>query len=145
MSEPMASESGDRAMSGRSVALVTGASRGIGKATAIALARAGFDVAIGARTVREGEGRDDSGRAVDRPMAGSLETTAALVETEGARALPVTMDLLDRPSLAEAVQRVVDEWGRIDVLVNNAIDTGPGSMDRFEDTTIEMVKTKPEA
>ena len=127
------------------VAFVTGASRGIGKATAIALAQAGFDVAIGARTVREGEGLDDSGRAGDRPMAGSLETTAALVAAEGARALPVAIDLLDRASLAAAVRRVVDEWGAIDVLVNNAIHTGPGSMDRFEDTTIEMVETKLDA
>ena len=121
-----ASESGDGA--GRSVALVTGASRGIGKATAIALARAGFDVAIGARTVREGEGLDDSGRAGAGSLPGSLETTAAAVEADGRRALPITMDLLDRPSLEAAVGRVLAEWGRVDVLVNNAVHTGPGSM-----------------
>src|SRR5438128_1871577 len=125
---------------GKRVAFVTGASRGIGKATALALARAGFDVAIGARTVREGEGRDDSGTR--RPVPGSLETTATLVEAEGVRALAVAMDLLERASLAGAVERVLDEWGGIDVLVNNAVHTGPGSMDRFEDTTIEMVETK---
>ena len=84
-----ASESGDGA--GRSVALVTGASRGIGKATAIALACAGFDVAMGARTVREGEGLDDSGRAGAGSLPGSLETTAAAVEANGRRALPITM------------------------------------------------------
>ena len=135
-----ASESGDGA--GRSVALVTGASRGIGKATAIALARAGFDVAIGARTVREGEGLDDSGRAGAGSLPGSLETTAAAVEANGRRALPITMDLLDRPSLEAAVGRVLAEWGRVDVLVNNAVHTGPGSMSRFDDTTVEMVETK---
>jgi NAD(P)-dependent dehydrogenase (short-subunit alcohol dehydrogenase family) len=123
------------------VALVTGASRGIGKATAIALAGAGFDVAITARTVHEGEGIDDSDTA-GRSVPGSLDTTAAAVTDAGARALPVPMDLMDRPSLTNAVEQVLDEWGRIDVLVNNAVHTGPGSMLRFDDTTIEMIETK---
>jgi NAD(P)-dependent dehydrogenase (short-subunit alcohol dehydrogenase family) len=123
------------------VALVTGASRGIGKATAIALARAGFDVAITARTVREGEGIDDSDGG-GRPVPGSLETTAALVEEQGREALMVPMDLLDHESLRAAVDTVLREWGRIDVHVNNAVHTGPGSMARFEDTTIEMIETK---
>jgi NAD(P)-dependent dehydrogenase (short-subunit alcohol dehydrogenase family) len=52
------------------------------------------------------------------------------------------MDLSDRASLVAAVDRVLDDWGRIDVLVNNAVHTGPGSMLRFEDTTIEMIETK---
>jgi NAD(P)-dependent dehydrogenase (short-subunit alcohol dehydrogenase family) len=123
------------------VAVVTGASRGIGKATAVALAKSGFDVAITARTVREGEGVDDSDTA-GRTVPGSLETTAALVEAEGGRALMVPMDLLDHASLKAAVARVIDEWGRIDLHVNNAVHTGPGSMTRFEDTTIEMIETK---
>jgi NAD(P)-dependent dehydrogenase (short-subunit alcohol dehydrogenase family) len=125
----------------RPTALVTGASRGIGKATAVALAAAGFDVAITARTVHEGEGFDDSDSA-KRTVPGSLDTTAALVEEQGARSLSVPMDLLDRASLQGAVDRVVGEWGGIDTLVNNAIHTGPGSMLRFEDTTIEMIETK---
>lgn len=128
-------------MGNERVALVTGASRGIGKATAIALARSGFDVAITARTVREGEGVDDSDTA-GRSVPGSLETTAALVEAEGHRALQVPMDLMDHASLEAAVARVVDEWGRIDVHVNNAVHTGPGSMTRFDDTTIDMIETK---
>jgi len=123
------------------VALVTGASRGIGKATAIALARAGFDVAITARTVREGEGVDDSDSG-GRSVPGSLETTAALIGAEGRRALQVPMDLLDHASLEAAVARVIEDWGRIDVHVNNAVHTGPGSMVRFENTTIEMIETK---
>jgi NAD(P)-dependent dehydrogenase (short-subunit alcohol dehydrogenase family) len=123
------------------VALVTGASRGIGKATALALADAGLDVAITARTVREGEGIDDSDSA-GRAMPGSLETTASLVEERGARVLAVPMDLLDRASLNAAVTTVLDEWGHVDVLVNNAVHTGPGSMLRFEDTTLEMLETK---
>jgi len=123
------------------VALVTGASRGIGKATAVALADAGLDVAITARTLHEGEGRDDSD-AGGRTVPGSLDTTAADVETRGVRALAVPMDLLDRASLDAAVARVLSDWGRIDVLVNNAVHTGPGSMLRFEDTTVDMLETK---
>jgi NAD(P)-dependent dehydrogenase (short-subunit alcohol dehydrogenase family) len=130
-----------RGQTGRPTALVTGASRGIGKATAVSLAASGFDVAITARTVHEGEGFDDSDSA-QRTVSGSLDTTAALVEEQGARALSVPMDLLDRPSLEGAVDRVVSDCGGIDVLVNNAIHTGPGSMLRFEDTTIDMIETK---
>jgi len=128
-------------MSVRQVALVTGASRGIGKATALALAQAGLDVAITARTLHEGEGRDDSD-AGGGVVPGSLDTTAAGVEAAGARSLAVPMDLLDRASLEAAVARVLSEWGRIDVLVNNAVHTGPGSMLRFEDTTVDMLETK---
>jgi len=128
-------------MTARRVALVTGASRGIGKATALALADTGLDVAITARTVHEGDGRDDSD-AGGGAVPGSLDTTAAGVEARGARALSVPMDLLDRVSLGAAVDRVLAEWGRIDVLVNNAVHTGPGSMLRFEDTTVEMLETK---
>ena len=106
----------------RRVALVTGASRGIGRATVLALARAGFDVAFTARTRDEGSGsvppRQGPGQV---PVEGSLATTAALVEQEGVRALPVTMDLLDRASVRAAATTVLDEWGHVDLLVNNAI------------------------
>jgi NAD(P)-dependent dehydrogenase (short-subunit alcohol dehydrogenase family) len=121
--------------------MVTGASRGIGKATAVALADAGYDVAITARTLHEGEGVDDSDTG-GRQLPGSLDATSVLVEEQGRRALAVRMDLLDRPSLTGAVQHVLDEWGSIDLLVNNAVHTGPGSMLRFDDTTIEMIETK---
>ena len=123
------------------VAFVTGASRGIGKAAAIALAEAGLDVVITGRTVREGEGVDDSDGA-GRPIPGSLETTAQAIEATGRRALPVVMDLHDRSTLDAAVQRAIDAWGHIDVLVNNAIDTGPGDMTRFEDTPVELLEAK---
>jgi len=120
---------------------VTGASRGIGKAAAIALAEAGLDVVITGRTVREGDGVDDSDGA-GRSIPGSLETTAQAIEAAGRRALPVVMDLHDRSTLDAAVQRALAEWGQIDVLVNNAIDTGPGDMSRFEDTPVELLEAK---
>jgi NAD(P)-dependent dehydrogenase (short-subunit alcohol dehydrogenase family) len=49
---------------------------------------------------------------------------------------------MDRASLTTGVDQVLQEWGRIDVLVNNAVHTGPGSMIRFDDTSIEMIETK---
>jgi NAD(P)-dependent dehydrogenase (short-subunit alcohol dehydrogenase family) len=126
-------------------ALVTGASRGIGKASALALAVAGLDVAIAARTQKEGEGRDDSDTGGGRPIPGSLEATAAEIEALGRRALPVHLDLLDRASLTDAVATVLAAWGRIDVLVNNAVHTGAGSMEHIVDLDIGVVETKLEA
>jgi NAD(P)-dependent dehydrogenase (short-subunit alcohol dehydrogenase family) len=123
-------------------AFVTGASRGIGKACALSLAEAGFDVAIAARTLVEGEGRDESVAGRDRPVSGSLETTAGLIQARGRRALPVALDLGDRASLEEATARVLDAWGRVDVLVNNAVHTGPGSMDRVEDLDLATLEAK---
>lgn len=123
-------------MSDRPVALVTGASRGIGKASALALADAGFDVAITARTVHEGQGHTDPNSVHDQAQAalpGSLETTALELEHRGARALPVAMDLLDADAVVAAPATVIEEWGRIDVLFNNAIYQGMGTMDRVLD------------
>jgi NAD(P)-dependent dehydrogenase (short-subunit alcohol dehydrogenase family) len=127
-------------------ALVTGASRGIGKATAIALAEAGFDVAVAARTIHEGDGVDDAeGSANARPIGGSVETTCRVVEAAGRRALPIAMDLLDLDSLDRAVSAVEEAWGGVDVLVNNAVHTGEGSMTHVLDLDVGMLRTKFEA
>ncbi len=115
------------------VAFVTGASRGIGKAGALALADAGYDVVVTARTVKAGEAHDygttvaESGST--RALPGSLEETAAEIEQRGRRALPLRLDLLDRGTLDRAVDATLDAWGRIDVLYNNGIYQGPGLMD----------------
>jgi len=125
------------------VALVTGASRGIGKASALALADAGFDVAITARTVREGDGRAEPNTVRDNSVVavpGSLETTAADLEARGARALAIPMDLLDRDAVIGAPAAVLREWGRIDILFNNAIYQGLGVMDRVLDLTPDALE-----
>lgn len=123
------------------IALVTGASRGIGRATALALADAGYDVAIAARTLHEGDGRMPPGAKHEpqetRVVEGSLDTTAAAIEERGRRALPVTMDLLDRPTIDAMVDTVYREWGRVDALINNAIYQGPGRMDRVLDLDLD--------
>src|SRR5215471_14198512 len=123
------------------VALVTGASRGIGKAIAIHLAGAGYDVAILARTVNEGEEREHSStvaRSDTSPLPGSLATTAAVIRDANQQALELSADLLDRASLGAAVATVLERWKRVDVLVNNARYIGPGHMDLFMDTPIEL-------
>jgi NAD(P)-dependent dehydrogenase (short-subunit alcohol dehydrogenase family) len=132
----------DEGVTGAPVALVTGASRGIGKAIAVHLARAGFDVAVAARTLHEGEAREHSStlkKSNTKPLPGSVESTSALVEEAGQRALPVYLDLLDRTSLGSAVATVTERWGRIDVLVNNGRYVGPGHMDHFIDTPIGVL------
>ena len=122
------------------VAMVTGASRGIGKAIALALANAGYDLIISARTVAPGETRDNSltvHRSDTRPLPGSLQETAAAIEAEGREALIVPMDLTDRASVAACAQRVLDTWGKVDVLVHNGRYIGPGLMDLFLDIPLD--------
>jgi NAD(P)-dependent dehydrogenase (short-subunit alcohol dehydrogenase family) len=129
-------------MTGSPVAVVTGASRGIGRAGALALAEAGFDVVVSARTVREGDGiaepnsvRED----VTVAVPGSLERTAQEIEERGQRALIVPMDLSDRSSVEGLVPTVLEAWGRIDVLYNNAIFRGVGTLDRISDLTMDSM------
>jgi NAD(P)-dependent dehydrogenase (short-subunit alcohol dehydrogenase family) len=126
------------------VALVTGASRGIGRCTAVALARRGFDMVITARTVHEGDGRAHASSALavsePLPIAGSLDTTAAEIEALGRRCLSVRMDLMDRSSVEHAAEAALDAWGRVDVLANNAIYQGPGTMDRILDLPLELAE-----
>lgn len=132
-------------MTDRQVALVTGASRGIGRACAHALAETGFDVAITARTMREGDGVDDSDIGAGIAVEGSLERTAAEVAESRAMALPLIADLTDPDSLRAAVATTLDTWGRLDVLVLNAVHTGPGSMLPLLDTSPEVLTTKLQA
>jgi NAD(P)-dependent dehydrogenase (short-subunit alcohol dehydrogenase family) len=133
---------------GTKVALVTGASRGIGKAIAVELARAGYDVAILARTVREGEAREHSStlkQSDTSALPGSLDTTSELVLAEGRRCLAIPADLLDHDSLERAAAQVLDAWGRIDVLVNNGRYVGPGHMDLVAETPVQVLRDHLEA
>ena len=102
-------------LSGR-VAVVTGASRGIGRAVAVALAEAGADVTVAART------------------ASDLEDTAAAVRTAGRRALVLPTDVSVAADVARLMTGTVAELGRIDVLVNNSgIGEPYGALDTTEE------------
>ena len=123
------------------VAIVTGASRGIGKATALALADAGFDLVLAARTVKSGDEHVDMVRNADgSALPGSLEETRDAVLAKGRRARLQRLDLLETPTIHALVDDTLDEWGRIDVLVNNAIYQGPGLMADFLEGSIEELE-----
>ena len=97
-------------------ALVTGGGSGLGRGIALVLARQGVDVAIG---------------DIDAKSATEVATE---IEGMGRRALPLMMDVTSRPSVRDAVARVVSHWERLDILVNNAGVTGaPGWVEADED------------
>jgi NAD(P)-dependent dehydrogenase (short-subunit alcohol dehydrogenase family) len=89
-------------MTARRAALVTGASFGVGAATALALARDGFDLAITATNKK------------------NLAETLNKLEEAGARTVPVALDLRDQSSIAQVMRDVGAVFGRLDLLVNNA-------------------------
>ena len=127
-------------LSGR-VALVTGGSRGLGRADALTLARAGADVAL-ADILVESQVSDETDRW------GALATAArtqGLVHTEetaeeirglGRRSLALRCDVTDREQVAAAVARTVEELGSIDILVNNAATLD--HVGRFHDQSPEL-------
>ena len=127
---------------GAPTAIVTGASRGIGKGAAVALARQGFDVAITARTVRRGDQPADPEGLSAKPLPGSLEETAEEIEALGQRAHLVELDLLDRDRLTSAAHEALDALGSVEVLVNNAIYVGPGNHHRFLDLDIDYFEKR---
>lgn len=101
------------------VAVVTGAGRGIGAATAVAFAEAGAHVVISSRTERQ------------------LEQVAEQVRATGRRALVVPADLSDTAAVAGLAQAAYDEFGRLDTVVNNVGGTIPNA---FLDTSVEYLE-----
>jgi NAD(P)-dependent dehydrogenase (short-subunit alcohol dehydrogenase family) len=95
------------------VALVTGASSGLGRAVAIELARAGADMALLARNEAE------------------LKRVATALRGESVRALPLPLDLADADAVLAAVERAIAELGRVDVLVNSAATDVPGPIEQL--------------
>jgi len=90
------------------VAIVTGSSRGLGKAIAIGFAGEGASVVIAARTEVEG------------PMPGTIYKTAEEIEALGQRAIAVRCDVTSEESVNNMVQKALAQFGHIDILVNNA-------------------------
>ena len=91
------------------IAIVVGGSRGIGKEICKTLAREGAAVAVVARTEKEGD-----------KLPGTIHQTADEIQSFGGRALPIRADITVDGDVEQMVQRVLDEFGRIDILVNDA-------------------------
>jgi 3-oxoacyl-[acyl-carrier protein] reductase len=111
-------------LSGR-VALVTGGSRGLGRADALTLARAGADVVIADILVESelGEETDEWGALATVARQQGLvysEQTAREIQELGRRAAAIRCDVTDREQVAATVERVVADFGSVDILVNNA-------------------------
>lgn len=121
----------------RPVALITGASRGIGRGIALSLAQSGFDLVITGRTVTEGSATNP---ATGRTLAGSLEQTALQARKFGAAVHMVAADILDIDDVVPSFHRCLQLTdGRIDLLVNNAVYVGPGNDVRFADSDVDDI------
>lgn len=101
------------------VALVTGASRGVGAAVAVALAQAGARVACAARSTEEAPQR----------TPGTLDETVRRIEGEGGDAWMVPTNLANDAEVVDMVANTVEHFGRLDILVNNAAITFIGDLD----------------
>jgi NAD(P)-dependent dehydrogenase (short-subunit alcohol dehydrogenase family) len=99
------------------VAIVTGASRGIGKAIAFALAGEGATLVVAARTTQEG------GR-----LEGTIYKTVDEIIARGGKAHAVKADVSNEEEVAAMVKQIIEQCGRVDILVNNAGITVPGTM-----------------
>jgi NAD(P)-dependent dehydrogenase (short-subunit alcohol dehydrogenase family) len=111
------------------VALVTGASRGIGEYVALHLARAGAAVAIAARTEE----------VKDPRLPGTIHSVAAAINDAGGRAIGVKMDMREAESIAEGVKATVEAFGRLDIIVNNAAILVPGSIESIQPRHIDLI------
>lgn len=98
------------------VAVVTGASRGIGKRLAVDLAANGYDVVCTARSSSDSPGK----------LPGTIDETASVVEEHGGKAMVVALDVRDEEAVNALAERVYSEWGRCDLLINNAAVAPPG-------------------
>lgn len=112
-------------MQGKTV-LITGGTRGIGKAMALKLAAAGANIVIAAKSVEE-----------DPRLGGTIYSAAAEVEALGAKALAVQVDIRDEAQIAAAIAKTIETFGGLDILINNAsaiqlTDTASTSSKRFD-------------
>ncbi len=111
-------------LSGR-VALVTGGSRGLGRADALTLARAGADVVVADIQVESDEGEEAAAYGVLAQAARAqglvyTEATAREIQELGRRSAAIRCDVTDRAQVDETVARVAADFGSVDILVNNA-------------------------
>jgi NAD(P)-dependent dehydrogenase (short-subunit alcohol dehydrogenase family) len=111
------------------VALVTGASRGIGADIARAFGAAGASVAVAARTEE----------VTDPRLPGTIHTVANEITSAGGKATAIRMDMRDPESIAAGVKHTVDTFGRLDIIVNNAAILVPGSIESIQPRHIDLI------
>lgn len=122
----------EKVLEGR-VAIITGASRGIGKALALRLAEEGAHIVVAAKSDRPQE-----------KLPGTIHETAAEVEHRGRRALPVKVDVRQEEDVARMVEQTIATFGRVDILINNAgalwwkpvLETPPKRFDLMVDVNV---------
>ncbi len=100
------------------VIIVTGGSRGLGQYCAIGYGREGAIVAVAARTESE----------TDPRLPGTIYSTAKLVDEAGGEGFPVVCNVADQSSIEQMVAKVIERYGRVDVLMNNAGVLPPGGI-----------------
>ena len=121
----------------RPFALITGASRGIGRGIALSLAQSGYDLVITGRTVTEGSAINP---ATGRSLVGSLEETAQQARAYGSSVGIVVADVLDLSDVVASFHRCLEiSDGHFDLLVNNAVYVGPGNDVRFADSDVDDI------
>jgi citronellol/citronellal dehydrogenase len=100
------------------VAIVTGASRGVGRFMALELAKAGADIVVAAR----------SEEVTDPKLPGTIYSTAEEIRALGRRAIPARVDVSKDEEIDAAIKQTIEEFGRLDILVNNAGIMAPGKL-----------------
>lgn len=122
---PLKTTQGADASDAARSAIVTGSSRGIGRAIAIELARAGYDVCVNCSTPRS--------------LDAARDLADSIAEREGVRALAVAADVSHADEAARLADVALEEFGRIDVLVNNAGITRDGLIAKMDEASFDEV------
>jgi len=110
--------------------LITGASRGIGKAMAIRLAKEGANIIIAAKSVDE-----------DPRLGGTIYSAAAEVEAAGGKALAVQVDIRNEEQIQSMVQQAVEKFGGIDVVINNASAISLTATEQTESKRFDLMQS----
>ncbi len=108
--------------------LITGASRGIGKAIALKLAMAGANITIAAKSISE-----------DERLGGTIYSAAAEVEAAGGKALPLFCDIRDEKLVQEVIEKTVAHFGGLDIVINNASAISLSNTEKTEPKRFDLM------